>query len=121
MFSFASTNQIAGPGTYAFAGWLFLRLLGMIYFAAFLSLATQITGLVGVRGILPAVEFLHSRRHWGPSRFWRTPTLCWLNTSDWFLCFLCWSGVALSLLLMAGVIPLACLILLWLCYLSLFE
>ena len=121
MFGSGSTNQIAGPGTYILAGWLFLRILGVIYFVAFLSLAMQVKGLIGQRGILPAIEFLQGRRHWGKSRFWRTPTLCWLNANDWFLVFLSWSGVVLSLLLVAGYAPFACLILLWICYLSLFE
>src|SRR3989449_6410371 len=44
--------------TYLLSRWLFLRLLGVIYFIAFVSLALQITGLVGEHGILPARTFL---------------------------------------------------------------
>ena len=33
--------------------WLFLRALGLIFFSAFYSLAFQIHGLIGERGILP--------------------------------------------------------------------
>ena len=33
--------------------WLFLKLLALIYFVAFLSLSVEITGLVGANGILP--------------------------------------------------------------------
>ncbi len=44
--------------SFSLASWLFLRLLGVVYFFAFLSLATQILGLIGHNGILPAREFL---------------------------------------------------------------
>jgi predicted DCC family thiol-disulfide oxidoreductase YuxK len=33
--------------------WLFVRLLAAVYFAAFTSLAVQVRGLIGSRGILP--------------------------------------------------------------------
>jgi hypothetical protein len=36
--------------------WLFLRLLALIYFAAFTSLVGQVAGLVGADGILPVRE-----------------------------------------------------------------
>src|SRR5256885_10677673 len=48
----------AGPQSYVLSRWLFLRLFGVVYFVAFISLTLQITGLVGSRGILPAGEFL---------------------------------------------------------------
>src|SRR5439155_11318430 len=89
----------ASSGTYLLSSWLFLRLLGLIYLAAFVSLATQIKGLVGREGILPAAEFLDQRRSWGISRFYRLPTLCWFNVSDGFLMFLVLSGIGLSVLL----------------------
>jgi len=37
--------------------WLFLKLLALIFFAAFVSLYGQIAGLVGPNGILPLGEF----------------------------------------------------------------
>ena len=37
---------------------LFLRGLGLVYLSAFGSLAVQLDGLIGSRGILPAAEFL---------------------------------------------------------------
>ena len=112
-----------GPNasTYALGSWFFLRLLGLIYLAAFLSLAGQIKGLIGERGILPAAPFLSSRRRWGRARFWRIPTLCWIDSSDRFLLFLVWSGVVLSALLTVGVASFLALPLLWLFYLSLFS
>ena len=40
--------------SYFLVRWLFLRALGVVYFFAFLSLGTQIAGLIGHDGILPA-------------------------------------------------------------------
>jgi hypothetical protein len=105
--------------TYALASWVFLRMLGLVYLVAFLSLASQIKGLIGYEGILPAAEFLRKPPRWNPRLFFSTPTLCWLNQSDRFLGFLCWGGVMLSILLAIGLAPLPVLILLWLFYLSL--
>lgn len=110
-----------GTGTYVLAAWLFLRLLGLVYLAAFVSLALQIKGLVGSQGILPACEFLARQRSAGFARFWQTPTLCWLSSRDGFLSGLAWGGAALSLLLIIGLAPIPVLLLLWLCYLSLFT
>jgi uncharacterized membrane protein YphA (DoxX/SURF4 family) len=110
-----------GSGSYLLSSWLFLRLLGLIYFAAFVSLGAQINGLVGSRGILPARDFLLAKQAWGRSRFWQVPTLCWWNRSDRFLQFLCWGGAGLAVLLGLGVAPVLTLILLWAAYLSLFS
>ena len=38
--------------------WIWLRALGLIFLSVFYSLAFQIEGLVGPRGILPAGEYL---------------------------------------------------------------
>ncbi len=111
----------AGSGSYILSSWLFLRLLGLIYFVAFLSLATQITGLICSQGILPARDFLLARRGWGPIRFLQVPTLCWWSARDGFLQVLGWGGAALSLLLLIGVAPVPVLILLWAIYLSCFN
>ncbi len=111
----------ARAGTYVLSNWLFLRLLGLIYVAAFVSLATQIKGLAGSRGILPARDFLMAKQRWGPTRMAQIPTVCWWNTTDGALQFLCWGGAVLSLLLLAGVAPIPVLILLWVFYLSLFN
>jgi hypothetical protein len=100
--------------------WVFLRLLGVIYLIAFVSLWVQIDGLIGSNGILPAADFLQSvEKQLGPERYWRVPTLCWLSGSDGFLHFLCGSGVVLSLCVIAGVAPALCLFVLWATYLSL--
>ena len=116
-----STWRSAAPGTYVVASWLFLRCLGFVYLVAFLSLATQVRGLVGSDGILPFHGLLLTRRHWGVNRFWSWPTLCWLQPKDSALSWLSWGGVGLALLLILGVAPVPVLALLWLFYLSLFT
>jgi hypothetical protein len=97
-----------------------LRGLGLIYLAAFASLAVQLDGLIGSRGILPAAEFLDAvARHLGAERYWRVPTLLWLGASDQSLHALIWGGMAVSLALVLGAWPRACLVGLWAAYLSL--
>jgi len=107
------------PPTWVLSRWLFLRLLGVIYFIAFVSLAGQITGLVGEHGILPARTFLE-RAHalYGGDAYRLFPTLCWLEAGDAMLRALCWGGAVLALLVVAGVAQAPVLALLWLCYLS---
>jgi hypothetical protein len=99
---------------------IFLRGLGAVYLAAFVSLTVQLDGLIGSRGILPAAELLDGIRPiLGRSRYLKLPTILWLDCSDQTLHLLGWGGVVMSALLVAGVMPVCCLALLWLAYLSL--
>jgi lipase maturation factor 1 len=108
------------PPTYFFVRRWFLRALGVIYLIAFVSLWVQIDGLIGSNGITPVSEFLPAARdHLGPNAWSVLPTLCWLNSSNAFLHFLCGSGVVLSLLLIFGIAPVLSLIALFVFYLSL--
>ena len=105
-------RSVARP-SYLVSRWIFVRLLGLIYLIAFLSLLMQIRGLAGSHGISPAGEFLHAvQEQIGTSRYWQCPTLCWINSSDQFLAALCVAGVALSCSVMAGFLPSICLFLL---------
>jgi len=100
--------------------WLFLRLLGLIYLIAFVSLWTQIKGLIGRNGILPLVDYLQAvAERVGPERYWRVPTFCWLDAGDGFLHCQCAAGAVLSLALIAGFAPMPALVFLWAIYLSL--
>jgi len=115
-------TDAAGIRDPAFAGsrWLFLRLLGLVYLIAFVSLAVQITGLVGEHGLLPVDEFLGQvRGRFGVSAYYNWPTLVWISPTDAWLSSLCWIGAAASLLLIAGIVPTATAALAWLLYLSL--
>ena len=106
--------------TYFWAQRWFLRALGAIYLIAFLSLWVQVDGLVGSNGISPVNQFLPAvRSHLGPDSSILLPTLCWFNSSDAFLYFLCGSGVLCSLLLIFGIAPAVSLIALFVLYLSL--
>jgi hypothetical protein len=60
------------------------RITGALFAIAFASLAPQVLGLVGSRGVSPARAQLDAMRtHFpGPRRFVRLPTLLWLNVSD---------------------------------------
>ncbi len=107
---------------YSVGTWLFLRALGVIYAIAFGSLGAQIIGLAGRQGILPVREFLSQQRPvLGAKRFFAIPTLCWFKDSDHFLRLLCWGGVALSALVVAGIATVPALALLFVFYLSLFS
>ena len=115
------------PPTYHIASALFLRLLGVVYLIAIVSLWTQISGLVGDHGILPAADFLDSVKllfsgqHPPASPLWLLPTLAWISPHDWFLHVLCAAGTILACLLILGVLPIPALVLLWIDYLSLFH
>src|SRR5215510_1665676 len=110
--------EMASP-SYARATWFFLRLLGLVYLFAFWSAGTQIIGLVGHNGILPADRFMRALTGMrGLERFWIFPTLTWISASDAMLRSLCGGGLLLSLLLIVGVLPALVLPLLWLFYLS---
>jgi hypothetical protein len=109
----------AAPGAAAIAA-LALRLLGLVYLDAFLSLLVQIQGLVGSRGILPAAEFLERvAAQTGPERYWLLPTVFWAGCSDVALKAACVAGSVVGLLLVAGISWPPLLLAAWALYLSL--
>ncbi len=115
------------PPTYHIASALFLRGLGLIYLIAFISLWTQVSGLIGDKGITPAKDYLEAVDRYCAQQTppispgWNFPTLAWLNPHDGFLKLLCGAGAGLSVMLFLGLLPTAVLVLLWLDYLSLFH
>lgn len=122
---FSSLNRmlfgaaVGRPG-YGVARWVFVRALGLIYLIAFASLAVQILGLIGRRGILPAGEYLDLvRQNVGTERYWRLPTIFWINASDPSLLGACIAGMIASALVAAGVFPTVGLVLCWILYISL--
>ncbi len=105
---------------YCWARRWFLRALGVIYLIAFVSLWVQIDGLIGVNGIWPISQILPAaHQELGSRAIWILPTLCWLNSSNAFLHFLCAGGVILSLLLILRIAPAISLVGLFVFYLSL--
>ena len=62
---------------------VFLRLLGAIYLIAFASIGVQIEGLAGSEGIMPIGErLIEFTANSGYERYFKLPTLFWLNASD---------------------------------------
>ena len=108
------------PPTYFWARRWFLRMLGLIYLIAFVSLWVQIDGLVGSNGMSPVQQFLPAaRQQLGSDAYFLLPTLCWFDSSNAFLHFLCGGGLVLSLLLILGIAPSLSLVGLFVFYLSL--
>jgi predicted DCC family thiol-disulfide oxidoreductase YuxK len=108
------------PPTYFWARRWFLRMLGLIYLIAFVSLWVQVDGLVGSNGMSPVSRFLPAvRQQLGPDTYFLLPTLCWFDSSNAFLHFLCGGGVVLSLFLIVGIAPALLLVVLFVFYLSL--
>src|SRR5438034_1367346 len=123
-FASAITRLLWGddirPPAYFVARRWFLRALGLIFLIAFVSLWVQINGLIGSNGIIAVAEFLPAARaQLGDRALSIVPTLCWFNSSDAFLHFLCGGGVLLSLLLIFGIAPALSLVALVVFYLSL--
>ncbi len=107
---------------YRLTGRLFLRLIALIYLAAFVSAAIEITGLVGEQGILPAGELLGNlNRQFGPISWARFPTLFWIDHSDTSLLLASYAGCLFAVLLLIGWRPLLSTIALFALYLSLLH
>ena len=73
------SRLLSPAGEMQLTGWLFLRLLALIYGIAFFSLAGQMAGLAGPQGILPLDGYLaDAEATLGPPAEWfRFPTLFW--------------------------------------------
>ena len=116
------TNADDLEKTYRISSWLFIRLIALIYLAAFLSMSVQITGLVGMEGILPVSNYLDAAEQaLGTIAWLRLPTVFWLNASDNFLLLTCYAGAVISLLLFFGRYQLFASITLFILYLSIYH
>src|SRR5207244_11384246 len=74
------SRWFAPRAPYVGARWFFLRALGLIFLSAFHSLWFQIHGLIGERGILPAIEYLQlAKRLAGARAYWIIPSLFWIR------------------------------------------
>jgi hypothetical protein len=116
-----SLRSVSETRTYWLARFAILRLLGLIYFIAFLVFINQGIPLLGENGLLPAQAFLERvAHHFGTpgQAFFKLPTLFWLKSSDGFLLGIAWSGAFLSLLVLLGFANAPMLVILWFLYLS---
>jgi hypothetical protein len=98
---------------------LFVALLGAVHLVAFAQLLPQIAVLIGPAGLLPARESLRALRQGaGAGIYWDLPTIFWASSSERALLAALWIGVGLSVLVVAGVRVRACLVGLYVLYLS---
>jgi predicted DCC family thiol-disulfide oxidoreductase YuxK len=110
------------PPTWHLVSWLFLRLLGLTFLVAFASIGNQITGLIGSDGILPVTDKLATlAAEHGSWRYWVSPTLFWINSSDTALLTVCIAGAAAALLVVLNVWTRPMLMLAFVLHLSLWA
>src|SRR5580698_9732392 len=98
--------------------WIFLRVLGLIYFSAFYSLLFQIDGLIGPQGILPAKDYLAAVAQSLPevNRFWFAPTLFWFSASSHMLMAITWLGLLAATCAFLDICPRLSLFVCFLCF-----
>lgn len=112
-------QEILRP-SYFISRMLFLRLLGVVYLIAFISLFVQMDGLIGNRGILPLGDFLSAvKAEYGARAFYVCPTLCWFDSSNAALHLLSIAGIIAAAILIIGWAPLPALVATFCSYLSL--
>jgi len=114
----------AGQTQQRLTGWLFLRLLALIYLAAFLSLSGQLAGLVGPDGILPFDEYLSqaAQQLGQPAAWFQVPSLFWCTgAGELPLQGAALLGSALALVLLFARWERVVLIALFILYLSLYQ
>jgi lipase maturation factor len=103
------------------ARFLIVRLLGLVYLAAFAIFVNQGLPLLGSHGLLPIDEFtarVAGRLGSTPAAFARLPSVFWLAHSDALLLGLAWCGAVLALLVLLGVTNAAVMAALWALYMS---
>ena len=105
------------PPSYWLTRFYLLRLLGLVYLFAFLSLANQVLPLIGEDGLTPAARFLDAARQ-ADYGFADAPSLFWIGCPDWALTGLAWIGVALSAAVLLGYANSILLAVLWAIYFS---
>lgn len=109
---------------YRVSGWMFPRLVGLVYLAAFLSLWVQIDGLAGSKGVLPlGAQMAAIAENFGaagrmPEAWWQMPSLLWFGSTDAALHTWLAVGVLASAAMVAGLAPGWAALLAWVCYLS---
>jgi predicted DCC family thiol-disulfide oxidoreductase YuxK len=109
-------GRVETPSTWLLTRRIFLRLMGLIYLAAFLSFGHQALGLIGSEGLRPSGVFMQAVSEHGS--WWQAPTLQWLGgdsmlTATWII------GAVAACMLTLGIVPLCSAILCWGTYLSL--
>jgi predicted DCC family thiol-disulfide oxidoreductase YuxK len=110
------------PVSYGATTWLFLRLLGLIYLAAFLSFGIQAQALIGSDGVLPLARYLDVLDdRFGRMAWYLAPGVFWLHAGDAAIMTAWIAGCVLALLLAVNVFVRAALPLLFILYLSVYH
>ncbi len=100
----AAHNEASPNGNWL-GRFVILRLVGLVYLMAFLTLVWQGPALLGPRGLLPIDSYLADVMAEAGSRaagFWQLPSLFWLGASDGALRAAGIVGVVLSAAVLAG-------------------
>ena len=114
-------ERVQGPDRYWLTRFIILRLLGLVYLAAFISLEWQVLPLIGSHGLTPAVDFLDRlQAHLGSraAGFLELPSIFWWGSGDQALQILAWLGVGVSAVVLLGYANGLLLGLLWVLYTS---
>lgn len=101
-----------------FARLILERGMAFIYLVAFLSAANQFRPLLGADGLLPVPDYLRHIR-----RFREAPSVFYFRYSDRFAMTVCWTGVVLSTITLAGVTeraPAVAFMAVWFCMWALY-
>ncbi|MEJ0000349.1 MAG: hypothetical protein WDO13_15025 [Verrucomicrobiota bacterium] len=107
--------------TYWLTRYVLLRWMGFVYCVAFYVAAQQLVPLVGAHGLTPAAPIFsdYSAHFADPlSAFLALPSLFWLNCSDTMLRAIPWTGLVLSVIMLAGYTNAIVQAILWMFYLS---
>ena len=99
--------------------YVFLRLMGLMYLFAYLTLVFQGIPLLGENGLLPATNYLNavgSNFNSKTDAFIAMPTVFWFSFSDTMFTVLAWIGVILSVLVLVGYANSIILFILWFLY-----
>ena len=111
---------------FGFAREVLQRGIAALYLVAFVSSLNQFRALCGERGLLPAPELLEWASSSRPRGRMLRPTLFRrIRYTDRRLVLLCWAGIVVAALIVAGIpqlappwVPMICFLALWLGYMS---
>lgn len=103
-------TRLWGPGSGPLVARTFHGALGLCFVVAFASLLAQVDLLYGAEGLLPLQPRVDAVLSAPRFSFKATPSLLlWTGASDGMLRGLCWGGIALGVLALAGLVPRICL------------
>ena len=110
---------LSRPGVFPVTQAVFLRVLGLVYLAAFASLRPQMAGLFGSHGIVPIAELLNNAHNQlGSQAYTLIPSIFWLGAPDKWIGGVCLLGSAAAILMLTGFFSRIASLVCWVLYLS---